>query len=156
MKYKITDIQFNKIKYSGKELPNGTIYNVTYDNNVIEFQTPKMYIHEIIKDSNCEYLILHLQPNEACRKFFLKIKELEKSIPGNPDSLFNDESLFKIKVKYQFSKPIVNVYSNGSLFNYYHLSKGMEIICLLEFHKVWNSQSNSYYNLTAKEILLKV
>ena len=148
MKYKITELDFNKLKYSSKELQNGTIYNL---DTPIEFQTPKMIIHEIIKESNHEYLLLELQQNEACRKFFLKIKELEQSIPGNLHSLLN-ESIFKVKVKYSFSRPLVNVYSDNKPFNYYHLSKGMEIICLLEFHKIWNY---SHYNLTVKEILLK-
>jgi hypothetical protein len=45
--------------------------------------------------------------------------------------------------------------NNEKLFNYYHLSESMEIICLLSLDKVWISNVNEpNYNLTVKEILV--
>ena len=111
-----------------------------------------MCIHEILKDSGNEYMVLKIYGNQACQKFFLKILELEKSI--NTVSLFQGD-LITVKIPFKFSKPMVDVYHNGSLFNYYHLSKGMDVLCLLEFHKLWiNEYKEVKYNLTVKEIML--
>ena len=152
MKYKLTEVDFKDLYFSNKDLPKGTVVNVTYRGESLEFQTPKICIQEIIKDSDGEYLLLKLFPNEACKKFFLKILELEKFV--NVSSLFNGD-LLKVKVKYSHSKPLIDVCYEGSLFNYYHLTKGMEIICLLEFHKLWiNEYSIKNYNLSVKEIML--
>jgi hypothetical protein len=154
MKHKLTDINFENIKYSPKDLSNGTIVNITYNSELLEFQSPKMCIQEILKDSDHEYLLLKIYGNQACQKFFLKILELEKSIGNNIVSLFQGD-IFTVKVPFKYSKPMVDVYHDGSFFNYYHLSKGMEIICLLEFHKLWiNEYKVVNYNLTIKEIML--
>jgi hypothetical protein len=152
MKHKLTEINFKNLNFTNKDLSGGSIVNVSYCGESLEFQTPKMCIQEIIKDFKGEYLLLKLLPNEACKKFFLKILELEQAI--NVSSLFNGDVLM-VKVKYTYSKPTVNVYHAGSLFNYYHLTKGMEIICLLTFNKKWINEYNvSNYNLTVKEIML--
>ena len=74
MKYKLMEINFNDFHFTNKDLSHGTVINVTYKNDVLEFQTPKLYISDIIKENNNEYLILKLLPNEACKKFFLKNK----------------------------------------------------------------------------------
>ena len=50
---------------------------------------------------------------------------------------------------------MVTVYKGSSLFNYYHLSKGMEIICLVNLSKLWiNFKNEGSYNLNVKEILV--
>jgi hypothetical protein len=152
MKYKLTELNFKELHFANKDLSKGTVVNVSYCGESLEFQTPRLCIQEIIKDSTGEYILLKLLPNEACKKFFLKILELEKFV--NVESLFKGDIL-TVKVKYSYSKPLVNVYHSGSLFNYYHLMKGMEIICLLEFHKVWvNEYKTKNYNLSIKEIML--
>jgi hypothetical protein len=152
MKHKLTEVLFKDLKFTNKDLNRGTVVNVTYLNDTLEFQTPRMCIDDIIKDSTGEYLLLKLLPNEACKKFFLKILELESCI--NVESLFNGD-LLMVKVPYTYSKPMVNVSYEGSLFNYYHLSKGMEIICLLTLNKLWiNEYKTKNYNLTVKEIML--
>ena len=152
MKHKLMEINFNDLHFTNKDLSRGTIVNVTYKNDALEFQTPKLCITDIIKENNNEYLILKLLPNEACKKFFLKILELEKLM--KVESLFNGD-IISVKVPYTYSKPMVNVCYCGSLFNYYHLSKGMEIICLLTLNKLWINEYNiKNYNLSVKEIML--
>ena len=152
MKHKLTEINFNDLRFTNKDLSRGTIVNVTYKNDTLEFQTPTLCISDIIKENNNEYLLLKLIGNEACKKFFLKILELEKSM--KVESLFNGDVL-SVKIPYTYSRPMVNVCYDGSLFNYYHLSKGMEIICLLTLNKLWINEYNiKNYNLSVKEIML--
>ena len=73
MKHKLTEIDFNKIDYSTKEMDNGKIINVKYNSDTVEFQTPKVIIHEIIRENEKEYLILKINANRACKLFFDKI-----------------------------------------------------------------------------------
>ena len=159
MKYKLTDISFDKLEYSPKELNTGTLINLKYDNEILEFQTPKILIHEIIKEGGKEYFLLKIIGNEACKKFIQKILELEQSFNKHfgvtVKSIFEGDH-FIVKIPFIFSKPNMNVYSSdNSLFNYYHLSKGMEIICLLQCNKLWmNKDSSFYYHLQVKEIML--
>ena len=72
---------------------------------------------------------------------------------GSVFSIFENDHL-KVKVPFTFKKPITKVYHNGQLFNYYHLCKGMEIICLLQCDKLWADHSNLFYYLQVKEIML--
>jgi hypothetical protein len=157
MKHKLTEIDFDKIDFSTKELDNGKFMNIKYNSDTLEFQTPKVFIHEIIKEDEKEYLILKIKANQACKLFFDKIHELEKSFEDkfkqNVQSVFNDDHL-KVKVPFTFKKPTTKVYHDEQLFNYYHLCKGMEIICLLQCDKLWSDHLNIFYNLQVKEIML--
>ena len=78
MKYKLTDISFDNLETSSKELNQGTIINVTYLGQSLEFQTPKVIIQDIIREAGKEYFLLKINPNQACKKFVEKILELEK------------------------------------------------------------------------------
>jgi hypothetical protein len=161
MKYKLTDVSFDKITYTTKEINydkyDKCIINVKYISESLEFQTPKILIQEIIKENEKEYLILKIIGNKACKSFFDKIHELEKSFEKHfkvkVNSIFENDH-FKVKVPFISEKPNIKVYHNNQLFNYYQLSKGMEIICLLQCDKLWKDPFHLYYNLHVKEIML--
>ena len=166
MKYKIKDVNFGEIKYSPKELNNGTVINFTYNSSILEFQTPKVIIEQIYQENGKEYFLLRIHGTEACKKFFLKIFELENSF-NKSNIWFNKEipkrdvknifkgDLFNVKIPFKFSKPCIKVFFGEGLFNYYHLAKGMEIICLLTLDKLWMTNENDLsYNLNIKEIML--
>jgi hypothetical protein len=167
MKYKLKDIDFNEIKYSSKVLENGTVINFTYKDQILEFQTPKVLIEQIYQENGKEYFLLKLLGTEACKNFFLKIFELEnsfnekndwfnKNIPKLDVKNIFKKDVFIVKIPFKFSKPLVKVYLNDSkLFNYYHLTKGMEIICFVTIDKLWITENNFLnYNLNVKEIML--
>lgn len=171
MKYKLKEIDFGNIDYSLNQFnnPNNSkMVDVKYLSNDLDFQTPKVILHEVLKENGKEYLILKLLPTEACKTFVSKILLIEEninqkmkkhwfndSIPiNNVNRLFNGPT-FSVKIPMRFSKPQIDIYSNGKLFNYYHLREGMELICLLSFNKIWINFDNVVsYNLTVKEILL--
>jgi hypothetical protein len=158
MKYKIKDLQFEKISFSKVQIENGTLLNLKYNNDSLEFQTPRVIIDSLIKENDHEYLILKIIGNEACKKFCSKITQLElffsDYLKNEIKPIFN-EDCFTVKVPFKYSRPLVKVYKNEKMFNYYHLSESMEIICLLSLDKVWISNVNEpNYNLTVKEILV--
>ena len=156
MKYKLTDISFDNLETSSKELNQGTIINVTYLGQSLEFQTPKVIIQDIIREAGKEYFLLKINPNQACKKFVEKILELEKWFEKKWNdtviSIF-DSDHFTVKIPFVSTRPNINVYIDGCLFNYYKLTKGMEIICLLVLDKLWKNDS-IHYNLQVKEIML--
>ena len=77
-----------------------------------------------------------------------------KYIKNKIKSIFNEET-FIVKIPFKLSNPQIKVYKDNKLFNYYHLTKGMEIICLLNLSKLWtNFKNETNYNLTVKEILV--
>ena len=158
MKYKLTDISFDNFEYIPKDLNTGTLINLKYSGETLEFQTPKVFIQDIIKEAGKEYLLLKIKSNQACKKFFEKILELENQFTskfsGVVKSVLEDDH-FMVKVPFVHSKPNITVYSHdGTLFNYYHLSKGMEIICLVYYDKLWINKDYIYYHLQVKEIML--
>jgi hypothetical protein len=152
MKFKLKDINFENLQLVSKKLDLCKITNVRYQNESIEFQTPKVIINE---NETENFISLKIMGNESCKKFFCKIQELQsnivKKLDGPVNTIFTDDS-FVVKVKKQ--KPRV-CDSNGDLFNYYHLKQGMEIICLVSFETVWTNQNNeNTFNLNVKEIML--
>jgi hypothetical protein len=159
MKYKLTDISFDNLEYTPKDLVTGTLVNLKYSGETLEFQTPKVLIQDIIRENGKEYLLLKIKSNEACKKFFEKILELEnafnKKFNGTLIKSIFENDHFIVKVPFVYSKPTITVYfHDGSLFNYYHLSKGMEIICLLYYDKLWMNKDSVHYYLQVKEIML--
>lgn len=158
MKYKIKEIDFDKLKFDevNKLLNvNGTVVNISYLSESLEFQTPKVIIESL--ESTNGTIILKILPTEACNLFCSKIYELEKNIKKkyNIESIFTKDT-FKIKVPFNYSKPTIKISSKETnFFNYYHLKKGMEIICLLTINKLWvNANGEPNYNLNVKEILI--
>lgn len=161
MKYKIKDLSFENLKYNKSEINQSTLINFTYLGNELEFQTPKVVLEKIIKENGKEYLLLRALPTEACQTFFNGIKNLEEAhIKSSKKNLIIKsvitDNTFLVKIPFKYSKPIIKLYSkNGSLFNYYHLKPGMEIICLLGSSKLWINFDNIVtYNLSVKEILI--
>ena len=158
MKYKLKELNFNNISFNKVELNNGTIINLKYVNESLEFQTPKIIINDLIKENGKEYLVLKIIGNQACKTFCSKINELEtyfsESLKNPIRTIFN-EDLFTVKIPFKNSNPLIKVYKDNSLFNYYHLSKDMEIICLLGIDKIWiNNYNEPSYNLIVKEIMV--
>ena len=83
MKYKLKDVDFDKIEYkyslnsnNGMGNTNCKLINFTYLKEELEFQTPKVLIEKILKENNKEYLVLKIIPTEACKTFCRKILEM--------------------------------------------------------------------------------
>ena len=170
MKIKLKYLNTELIKYSEVLNPsihnknfgnNGKLLNVMYNGESLEFQTPKVFIEKIIKEpDDKEYLLLKINPNEACRIFFQKIVEIESHIgifggTGSVESnLLGD--CFKVKIPFKYGKPQLNIFSKDDyLFNYYHLSEGMEIILLLSINTIWtNVHGISIFSLIVNEIFI--
>uniref|UniRef100_A0A6C0AZ71 Uncharacterized protein n=1 Tax=viral metagenome TaxID=1070528 RepID=A0A6C0AZ71_9ZZZZ len=158
MKFKLKELDFKQITFNKTPLNNGTVVNLKYNENSLEFQTPKLIIESLIKENEHEYLNLKIKGTEACKFFCSKILELESffsnSLKNQIKTIFNEDN-FIVKIPFKYSKPLVKVYKNDSLFNYYHLTKDLEIICLLELDKLWINNSNEpNYNLIVKEIMV--
>jgi hypothetical protein len=156
MKFKLKDINFQELKLIKKDINSCKITNVSYHNEALEFQTPKVILESIITENDRDFFLLKVIAPEACKNFFKKINELEEHIKtklkGSIKSIIkNDAFILKIPVK---SKP--KIYdSNNNLFNYYHLVKGNVLICLVSFDKIWTNEFNeNTYNLNVKEIML--
>jgi hypothetical protein len=174
MKYKLKDINFNNTEYkynaSLSLVKDCKLINFNYNNDCLEFQTPKVLIDDIVvTNSGNHYLILKILPTEACRTFYSKVSDLEEhpNVELNKHrhwfstndkvkikSIFENDS-FTVKVPFKYSKPVHKIYSDGNLFNYYHLKKGMEVICLLSCGNIWiNYDDTVSYNLNIKEIMV--
>jgi hypothetical protein len=162
MKYRLKDVDFSKIKYSSSsELEHGSIINIIYNGEILEFQTPRMIIDSIFENNGKNYFSLKLIPTEASKIFYLKIFELEQilmdSFKGVSNYSFKDDALI-VKIPFCYSKPNIKVYikeaGNLSLFNYYQLEPGMEVICLLYLDKLWKNGEKLNYVLNTKELLI--
>ena len=152
---KLKEIKFANLKFtSGIENDLGKLINVNYDNSILEFQTPKVIIEKLIRENNGkEYIIVKLV---NCKSFKDKIIELENELSKYSNKNINSillDSTLKLKVPFKYSKPIIKIYSENKLFNYYNLKPGMKIICLVSLNGIWiNNYTN--YNLNIKEILI--
>lgn len=156
MKYKIKEINCELLSFSKVELNNGIVHNIKYNNDSLEFQSPKMKIHSLVKENDHEYITLKIVGNQACKTFCLKIKEIETFFSKQFDisSIFH-EDLLTVKIPFKYSKPLIKVYKNENLFNYYHLEEGMEILCLLVIDKIWvNNFNEASYHLNVKELMI--
>ena len=158
MKYKLKELDFNNFSFDKVDLNDNKIINIKYLNESLEFQTPKLIIESLIKENNHEYLLLKINGNKACETFCSKIFKLEeffnKYIKNKIKSIFNEET-FTVKIPFKSLNPQIKVYKDNKLFNYYHLTKGMEIICLVNLSKLWtNIKNETNYNLNVKEILI--
>ena len=156
MKYKIKEIIPEKLSLNKIELNNGTIFNVKYNNDSLEFQTPKLFIDSLVKEKN--QLSLKMMNTQACKTFYDKITEIEafltKTLKNKIKSIFY-EDLLNIKIPFSHSKPLVKIYKDEKLFNYYHLEKDTNIICLVTLDKIWiNNFNEPSYHLSAKEIMI--
>jgi len=158
MKFKLKEINCENFNNTKVELNNGTIYNIKYNNDSFEFQTPKMIIDSLVKEYDHEYIILKILPTQACKIFCLKIKQIEQHfsdlLKSPLKSVFENEFL-TVKIPFKYSKPLVKVYKDDSLYNYYHLTKDLEILCLLSIEKIWiNNFDEASYHLNVKEIMI--
>jgi hypothetical protein len=158
MKYKLKELDINPNYFTFDKTPvdNCTLMNIKYKNEVLEFQTPKIFIDSLLKENNKEYISLQIIGTKACKIFCSKIYEIEDMLRKKFEikSIMNDDHCV-VKIPFQYSKPLVKVYKNNELFNYYHLKKGMEIICLLSLQKLWiNTNNECQYNLQVKEIVV--
>ena len=155
MKSKLSLIDFNNLKFdSGTNFNQGTLINFNYNETILEFQSPKVTIDSI--EDNFFYLAI--KPNEACKKFYDKIVSfqdfLKKKYHVSVQSPF-DGTIFKVKIPFKNGNPQVRVYSNeDKLFNYYHLTKGDQVICLMSICKLWKANEQINFNLNIKEVML--
>jgi hypothetical protein len=163
MKYKLKSIDTELLNYSS--IPNKTfnsdskLINVKYVDQELEFQTPRVIIDKIIKENNKEYLILKLLPNEASKTFYQKLLDIESNITkrfnGSVVSII-DTNFIKVKIPFKYDKPLLNIFlSDDTLFNYYHLKVGMEVIILLSMNNLWINPDNTInYHLNVKEMII--
>jgi hypothetical protein len=160
MKYRVKEIDTSNFVFNKTQLNNGTIVNIRYLEEILEFQSPKMVIHELVKENDHQYITLQLLGTQACKTFYLKIMEIENhfnKMLGNDltKSVFH-ENFLTVKIPFKgYSNPLIKVYRNDALFNYYHLTVGMEILCLLCIDKIWiNNFNEPNYYLNVKEIMV--
>jgi hypothetical protein len=157
MKYKIKELDtdttlftFDKVQFQ-----NNSIINVKYKQDTLEFQSPKMCVQSVIKEFDKEYFSLQLASTRAHEIFCSKVYEIEDVFSkkfGTIRSAVSGEQVI-VKIPCKNGKPFVKVYKENKLFNYYHITQGMEIMCLLGINKLWvNSNQDVYYNLIVKEI----
>ena len=173
MKYKLKDVDFRKMKYSVVNGNNNIssdckLINFAYNDNVFEFQTPKVILDQIVKENGKDYLLLKILPTEACKTFCSKILDFEKDMASKFHldwfnkrlpvdqfkSIFVDDT-FRVKIPFKLDNPILKIYKDSRLFNYYNLKPGMELICFLSCNNVWINFDNVVsYNLNVKEIMI--
>jgi hypothetical protein len=115
MKYKLKELDTSKLKYTRSPCTtmNGTVYNVTYNDGILLFQTPIMIINDMILNDKTSFLELKLNSTKACDIFYNKIKEIENTFgswSGNCISIFN-EDVCKLKMN-TFTK----IYKDNNLF----------------------------------------
>ena len=157
MKYKLKELSFKTVHFTnGNSNDYGSVMNIS---QVISFQTPKLVLDEIVNENGKVFFNVKILPNEACKCFYEKITEFEKTLQLKYPSL-SIESIFhgpfcKIKIPFKNDNLQLKVYHNGFLFNYYHIKPSMELMFLVELSKIWISNSNTvHYNLQCKEILV--
>ena len=158
MKFLLKEIDPTKFETTKSQLNSGTILNMKYKSDSLEFQSPKMTIHELVKENDHEYIVLELLNTEACKTFYLKIMEIEKYFNTQFEiklkSVFNENHVI-VKIPFRNRNPLVKVYKDDQLFNYYHLTVGMKIITLLGIDKIWiNNFNEPNYHLIIKEIMI--
>jgi len=147
MKISLKEICFDNLKFTKCVTGLGTIYNL---NEIINFQTP---IVKIISISN-EYITLEILPTQACSLFYTKIQEFEsklKSLFKKEVNCLFEKINFKVKIK---NNKNFKIYSNGDLFNFYHLKAQMNVIVLVSINKLWDNGIINY-NLNVNEMVLK-
>ena len=66
------------------------------------------------------------------------------------------ENLVTLKIPFKGnSTPLVKVYKNDALFNYYHLTADTQVLCLLSLDKIWiNNFNEPSYHLNVREIMV--
>ena len=158
MKFKVKDLEVSKLSFQKNVLGSGEIINIKYNNETLELQTPKIIIDSLIKENDHEYLVLRILPTQACKTFCSKLMEIEEFFNSkleNPiKTIFNDHT-FTVKIPFKYSKPLVTIYKEDRLFNYYNLTKNTEVMCLLTLDKIWiNQYKEPNYNLTVKELMI--
>lgn len=158
MKHRLKEITFEEIYFSKVDLQSGTLFNLKYKNESLEFQSPKLIIDSLVKQNDNEFIILKILPTQGCKTFCDKINQLEaffsKKMENSIKSVIQ-EDLITVKIPFKYSRPLVKVYKDDNLFNYYHLEKDLEIICLLCIDKIWvNNYQEASYHLNVKEIML--
>jgi hypothetical protein len=158
MKYKIKELDTNPNLFTFDKIPfqGNTIIHVKYKHELLEFQSPKMCIESVIKENDKEYFLLQLASTRAHEIFCSKVYQIEDVFSqkfGNTRSAITGKHSI-VKIPCKNGKPLVKVYKDGSLFNYYHITQGMEIMCLIEINKLWikSDEKTVYYNLNVKEI----
>jgi hypothetical protein len=66
-----------------------------------------------------------------------------------------DKEFVTLKIPFKHSRPSVKIYKDDSLFNYYHLTQHMDVICLVSIDKLWvNNFNEPTYHLIVKEIMI--
>jgi len=137
------------------------IYNINYKNEELEFQTCKLVIDSI--DHSTGEIILRF-PLKKSNVFYSKIIELEENYTtivnkkSKSDLILSsllNKNFLKLKVLFRNGSPLIKIYnSSNELVNYYNLKIEDSIICIVSSKYIYKSNSNIYYNLLIKEILL--
>ena len=151
MKYKLKELNFENVNFNlGNCTDYGKVFNI---NEIIEFQTPKVIFEKVFKENDKEYLILRLLPTEASKIFYSKINEFEEMLKkfGKVNSIFNGDT-FKVKIPFRNGNPLVKVYNDYNLLNYYSLKSKVTLIILLNISKIWTNSETVSYNLNVSEI----
>jgi len=161
---KLIDIDYSKIKFIKKQINNSSIINIRYsgsesETELINFQTPKVYFHEIV---NNEYIILHLIDNNVTHNFIKNINNLGKYYSESNNIKLNEivtnGCILKVKIQYFKDHPVIKILNkDNEPINFYSLHNfiNCKIICLLNSKHIWiNDYSQATHNLIVEEILI--
>ena len=159
---KIKDLNVENILFSKKNLLNGsTIINLSFldYSEKICFQTPKVYISEII---NNKYLIFKLLNTHSTEVFINKIKEIENYLSNKLNikinSLINESewNFLKVKIPFKNGSPCIKIINDNNLVNFYKLSNFInnKLILLLDYKYIFIDINNKgTLNLLVNKII---
>ena len=79
MKYKIKELETedNLFTFDKVQLHGNSILNLKYKQDTLEFQTPKMCVESVIKESDKEYFSLKIASTRAHEIFCSKVYQIE-------------------------------------------------------------------------------
>ena len=151
---KLKELNLDNLKFIKKQInENSSIINVFNKDEILFFQTPKMYLKEIV---NGKYLIFELINTNSTKEFindFLNLeKKYAKTINYTITSLINDNT---IKIKIPHNKP--KIYNNeGILLTIDNLknNKNKKMSCILNSKYIWIYESTATLNITVEEIMV--
>jgi hypothetical protein len=150
---KLKELNLDNLKFIKKQInENSSIINIFNKDEILFFQTPKMYLKEIV---NSKYLIFELINTNSTKEFINDFLDLEKkyskSINYTITSLINDNTL---KIKIPHNK--IKIYNNqGILLTIDNLKNNKKkMSCILNSKYIWIYESTATLNLTVEEIMI--
>ena len=128
---------------------------VTYEDEIIQFQTPTVFLQKIKSNLEKNFIYLRFLDTPACVFFIEKVRQLENhlKVESKADSINSllDEEHNTIKLKMtKNTKLFENVYQIPLS----TLTTECNVICLVQLSSLWiTTENTAHYNLEVLEIL---